>query len=306
MWPFTIYSSRHRLRSRGTTLELIALACAFSFAGDCAVKKQLCCICKTAPGEICLDLPALKCPVCLNCIEPVAGSNMRRIGRQSPLPTFSVEFEIETSVRSERERALVLLLLGYLRTFDISVSDEYKSPIYQSLDVFRSHLPTLDTLKGLVSGACGTHLHVGIPPWLKQRVSKMRGDLFGPLVDHWSIHLDQTEDFWGRKPCSYAKRDLFDLFPCIRVSGRYDTIEFRLPRFRTAHQYVAVVRFCRALTYSLQNALSSESKRERAHAPEHIGRDLVPFYEASVNRYHFWQLQHRLKLHGVEQLLLFP
>ncbi len=267
--------------------------------------SSLCHLCGICPGQVYSDLSSilrfpvppsiLSFPLCTCCLDQGYGSNGHHIGRVSHLPEFSVEFEIAASSQ-QRGRALALLSLGYLRTSDATVSDEYKSPIYHSLDAFRFHLPTLDTLGDLVTYLCGTHLHVAFPAPLKARLTDFQGEIFGPLAQHWSANREETERFWGRATCYYASDRLSDAYPCIRMQSQYDTIEFRLPRFRTATQYVEVVRFCRRVTYSLRRSLTAYlGHLDGARSPHEIGQDLLEHYQATVERQVFWQERQELR-----------
>lgn len=178
-------------------------------------------------------------PVCADCIrqKPYEEANTLLLGEPDGAPAFSIEFEVcwcRLSRLDELPRAWVLLSYGYLRTEDCSVDDEYKSPRYQSLHAFETVLPVLDTLKRLVDGCCGTHIHIACPR--KRCLAEHFLNVFDPLLAYWSSHKHETLAFWGRSSAPHGN---------VRISERYDTLEFRLPCFRSAAQYRAVIVFCR-------------------------------------------------------------
>ena len=194
----------------------------------------------------------LKTYMCANCERQKGYGTPNHIarGQLGSLPTFSVEFEVAAPPHDpgQARRALVLLQHGFIRTYDATVDDEYKSPIYCSMQAFRKPLSVLDSLKDLVDERCGTHLHVGCRQGYD--LYPMRHAVFEPLIDYMQTHEQQTIAFWGRFFSPQARATLAngERHVCFNVGDRHPTIEFRLPRFRSAEQYVRVLRFCRETT----------------------------------------------------------
>ncbi len=186
--------------------------------------------------------------VCSLCLERRGKERPNKLekGGWSRLPRFSFEFEIDTQQRwSDLEQATILLRYGFLRTQDGSVSDEYKSPIYSDLRGLAPVLPVLEQLSGLVLENCGTHVHVECHhAWA---LAQRRTQVFGPLLTHLAAHQAETEAFWGRFFCSYARAAQDGTrYEAFNLQSSQPTLEFRLPRFRSAAQFRQVVRFCRA------------------------------------------------------------
>jgi hypothetical protein len=220
------------------------------------------------------------CPRCLEQQNHFA-SNALEKGGWSRLPRFSVEFEVDGFQWDELQRATILLRYGYLCTQDGSVSDEYKSPIYTDLRGFTPALPVLESLADLVLDSCGTHLHVEfhhlatlIP--IKERV-------FGPLLAYLAQHQSETEAFWGRYFGVYA-RPTYDTtrYTAFNVSSLYSTLEFRLPCFRSAAQYLRVVTFCRQLVVALNGSLSLPPADLTFSAQDGLAQRLVSQYQAAT------------------------
>ena len=212
--------------------------------------------------------------VCYRCLarKSYETANTRQVGQFDGLPMFSVEFEVsaERVSASEWQRTLLLLKHGYVRTEDSTVDEEYKSPIYRSLDPFLSVLPLLDSLGGCVTGRCGTHIHIDCPE--KERLWGCEWEVFSPLEQYIEDHREQSLAFWGR---SRSFNDWFN------TNTRYDTVEFRLPRFRSAQQYLAVVQFCRQAGL-LINEYLMQPQTELSSDSLCIGEDLLSLYEQAL------------------------
>ncbi len=186
---------------------------------------------------------------------------------------FSVEFEVRGKTPGESERALALLAYGYLRTYDCTVDDEYKSPRYRSLAAFGRVLPVLDQLCDLVDPlSCGTHIHIDCPA--RDIVRERRWTLFGPLMDHLHEHPQETAAFWGRN----SGHSL------VTPSDCYRTLEFRKPCFRSSAQYLAVVTFCRRVGRYLDDCLNPASLTPCSRPLERMSVDIVALYQESLAR----------------------
>lgn len=246
---------------------------------------QYCILCHTtlvpSPHEV------LKIYICTNCEHQKNYSTPNHVarGQMGNLPTFSIEFEVASPPNdpNQARRALVLLQHGFIRTYDATVDDEYKSPIYCSLQAFRKPLEVLDSLKDLVDDRCGTHLHIGCEQGYE--LHEIRHDVFEPLIDYLQAHEQQTIAFWGRTFCSYARASLAngDRHVCFNVAGHYPTVEFRLPRFRSASQYMRVLRFCRETTASLSKSLDPYQTSYKRLSPEQLGKGVLARYKKAVH-----------------------
>ncbi len=269
---------------------------------------SLCNLCGKGPGRFRpLLLPLLPFPICSSCLTGSRFTcNRQQLGLASPLPTFSVEFEIHTHSPAARNRALKLLQYHYVRTDDATVSDEYKSPIYASLSAFRAHLFVLDDLRELVDDRCGTHLHIAFPSYLTENLLAVARTVFGPFQRHMQRHQSETEQFWGRAFCRFALADICASYPWVRLLTRYHTLEYRLPRFRTGWQYLEVVRFCRRVTFYLARTLAVLEERHDPlgrgelawrlnQTPEGMGDHLLSFYREALGRSRRQCLRHEAR-----------
>lgn len=185
---------------------------------------------------------------------------------------FSIEFEVCAWEASRpASHALILLKHGYLRTYDCTVSDEYKSPRYLDLAAFQEALPTLESLADLVDDCCGTHIHIDCP--VQADVKAHSPALFSPLERYLRDHPEETGHFWGRPS--------YDL---VRMRHYYPTLEFRLPRFRSAEQYLEVVRFCRAAGHMLNQHFHENHPLSRSASPEQVGDEILMLYQQQVSQ----------------------
>ncbi len=218
---------------------------------------HFCCVCRQK-HEYCYWYEPLKgylCPYCRLTPQPYDTANMTSLGLPlKHLPPFSLEFEVTSLDDHPASEALILLKYQYKRTSDGTVDDEYKSPIYSHLAAFRKPLAVLHNLRHLVTDYCGTHLHIGCRQ--KERLREIHAEVFSPLLDHMLTHPEQTVRFWGRFFTQYATAPNVDRYHCFNLESCHSTLEFRLPRFRSAEQYRRLLQFCRRSVAYLDTALA--------------------------------------------------
>jgi hypothetical protein len=252
-----------------------------AYEGETLVLKtaKLCSICHQV--EVTQRHDVLKRYICAACEarKPHATFNLVSKGKACKLPAFSLEFEIAAE-HARCRRALILLQYQFQRTYDSTVSDEYQSPIYQNMRAFHKPLMVLHELRDLVDERCGTHLHVAFNQ--KKELYFAREAVFGPLIAHLSAHEEQTIAFWGRTFCEQASAMLIDgeRHVCFNTRSRHPTIEYRLPRFRSGEQYLAVVQFCRSTTAFLERSFTpSLQLSSNPLTPERIGEQVLARYK---------------------------
>ncbi|GCE50598.1 hypothetical protein [Thermosporothrix hazakensis] len=172
-----------------------------------------------------------------------------------------------------------MLRNGFIRTTDSSVGDEYKSPIYQSMHAFKSSIGNLDKLAHLVGTNCGTHIHVECQPELKVSIQRDYGVVWGPLFDHLLEYPLETFLFWGRGFCSYATPGGTDShYMAINPWTRHQTVEFRLPCFRSKEQFVPVVQFAR----SCVSLLTQRGMDDFSGIRPEIGQEILSLYQRYI------------------------
>ena len=250
--------------------------------------NQLSCfLCKKRTEQWeCERIPDLNAAVCDRCAtaHSYTAKNTTRVGRPSKTtPSFSIEFEVAATTysRSSRlNRALLLLKYGYLRTMDDSVDDEYKSPIYSSLRAFYRPLGVMHQLRDLVTSRCGTHLHVTLHR--KDELRSIQDVVFAPVLAHLLTHASETEAFWGRTLCKYAGVSNATRYAGFSLWSQHPTLEYRLPRFRTAEQYLNVVRFCLHATAYLEKALTPSPDASRSVAPDVMATQVLTLYQQAL------------------------
>lgn len=170
--------------------------------------------------------------------------------------TFSAELETSRSTAKARGE---LLNFGFLPTSDCTVDVEYKSPIYEGLNAISKQTASIEKLVNegqlAMDSSCGTHFHVGhadhINPETMQYIRRFYHSIFVPLSDCMVANPSETTAFWGRpftaggwaSPIN-SRSDATEHRNFVNMEHAY-TIEFRLAKFRTAEQYMQVVKFCR-------------------------------------------------------------
>src|SRR5579885_439961 len=237
-----------------------------------SVNNSTCCLCQQETTSHWNEV--LKAPVCRACRsvfqygtpnETVIGQPLKR------LPSFSLEFEVAANQHIapwELDRALLLVKYHFKRTQDGTVDYEYKSPIYHSLRAARQALAVMDRLSDLVSDSCGTHLHIACRH--KDLLFPIQGDVFSPLLTHMLQNPEETTCFWGRYFNKYATPVNRDRYHCFSLESKHQTVEFRLPRFRIAEQYLRVIKFARASVAYLDRVVEDvfEVQRSQPEQPE--------------------------------------
>ena len=176
----------------------------------------------------------------------------------------------------------------------------------------RRALTVMDTLSDLVSDRCGTHLHIACRH--KDLLLPLQGDVFSPLLTHMLQHPEETARFWGRYFTKYATPINANRYHCFSLDSTHRTLEFRLPRFRSAVQYVRVIKFARATVVYLDGVLETVFQRRLQQkelggisSPGEVGRHVLGLYRAHVARgenEHSWFA--RLSPAEQQHALLFP
>lgn len=171
---------------------------------------------------------------------------------------FTFSCELETSASTPKARG-ELLNFGYLPTSDATVNVEYKSPIYEGLNAISKQLVSIDNLMCggdlEIDSSCGTHFHVGhadyINPETMGYIRRFYHSIFVPLSDCMRENPEATKAFWGREFGFFgwamaidSHSDAMQHRNFVNMEHAY-TIEFRLAKFRSASQYMNIVKFCR-------------------------------------------------------------
>lgn len=190
-------------------------------------------------------------------------NNLEHGTKNSDGMTYGMELETWDSTLKARAE---ILANDYIPTSDSTVRCEYKSPIMHGLNSLSKQCVTYDKL--IASGDldisprhCGTHFHVGHETAINEDtieyLRRFYHSLFIPLSNAIvSESAQETTAFWGRdingdwaqsisESTSPTRHENF-----INLQHKY-TIEFRLPLYRNADQYMRVARFCRDVTKTI-------------------------------------------------------
>ena len=213
--------------------------------------------------------------------------------------TYSVELEmrnVDALTRGE------LATVGFIATKDCTTEVEYKMPPRGNLNNGK----TWNTVESLlmrghcaITAAEGTHIHVGhgtveakdddgnptpdlINPHTMRQLRRRCHAILIPLMDEWKSDPAAVVRVFGRyfnhyAICEVSKRDRY---AAINITNN-TTIEYRLPRFRTAAQYRHCLKTCAALTktivthYMKPAYISAVDPAELDHKAEVTARKLV-------------------------------
>lgn len=193
--------------------------------------------------------------ICPDCNEEMNGyytKNTERRGAETVHP-FTYGMELETSASDSKARS-ELFEYHFLPTSDRTVDVEYKSPIMPNLKSL-SHLgKVLDRLMAdghlEIDDRCGTHFHVGHKDLNADTMNYIRRfyhSLFVPLCDEMKKHPADNERFFGRgfgEWCETIDKDSSAMNHTNFINVQHDmTLEFRMPKFTSGAQYMAVAKF---------------------------------------------------------------
>lgn len=253
-----------------------------------------------------ITIPSLLCPMCNQPIRRgetilVKGNSvhqkcMRRgsysfrdfttIGESTKLPPFGFELELHYTSYSEPQSYIDalydLIVHGFTRCSDSTVSDEMKSPILRSDKWILDIAPTLDMLaKEYIDDRCGTHIHVSSNSSVLTFLNRRCG-IFEAMSEHMHEHEDETIRIWGRYfNDHYANYDVNGgRTSWINVSGtHHQTIEYRLPQLKNVEQYRRLVYFCRLFTLKLHKIHEDYATRRGMFYTSKMERTILEYYK---------------------------
>lgn len=250
-------------------------------------------------------IPCISCPVCLRPVRTgslsIKGSkvhencmrrrnysydNYKTIGNSTKLPPFGFELELHHNssyeVHEDYEGVILdLILHGFKRTSDSSVTDEMKSPILRSDKWVLDIGATLNKVaKEYIDDRCGTHIHVSCDREMLSFLRNHRG-VFEAISEYMDEHSDSTEQIWGRFfNHNYAQMyvDPNERTSWINITGNHRTIEYRLPQLQSIKQFQRLIWFTRMLTVKLDHIADDYSSSRQRYTYK-MERDVLTFYQ---------------------------
>lgn len=246
-------------------------------------------------------LPSLVCDICK---QPIRGDrvcikdhyihrdcfrqrsystgNFDTLGNSTKLPPFGFELELfDTSQNKEDydDLLLQLILHGFKRCSDGTVSDEMKSPILRSDKWLIEGSELLDeAAKKYITPLCGTHIHVSSDFYAK-RFYSLHYHVFTDLTDMMHENKEQTTQLWGRFFTGYAAAPLNDgeRHSWLNLNTDKNTIEYRLPVITSVKQYRRIVWFVRLFTLKLKEIYEKQAHKDYVYYSK-IEREITAFY----------------------------
>ena len=184
--------------------------------------------------------------------------------------TYSVELEV---CRPDALTRAELAAVGFVATKDCTTDTEFKMPPRGNLNNAKTWATIEKLLReghAAITDAEGTHVHVGhgtvertddegnpLPDLINYRtMRKIRhraNIILGPLMDEWQADPAAVVRVFGRwfsPNYAIAKIDATYRYSAINVTNN-NTIEYRIPRFRTAAQYRHCLKLCAELTKTI-------------------------------------------------------
>jgi hypothetical protein len=214
--------------------------------------------------------------VCYNCRQrkSYSTSNTYEKGKVKKQPTFSIEFELSenpTSLKAFEH----LIRLGWIPTNDTTVAVELKSPIFHSLVPFVRLEHHVKALQKYVGTEAGTHIHIGISRVASQFLSVHFICIMNTLEYYMKEEQNRLKlrKYWGRTFVDYASPlKAVVQRPWIRLGQRYETLEWRLPRYQNWNQFVSVLKFVRDATTLIDTRLQTFDTSHPAYSAGHFLR----------------------------------
>lgn len=189
------------------------------------------------------------CPDCYHKVESYYTENGLKANQEKKHGfTYSFEFEM---TNSEAPYTRTLQYNGFLPTHDSTVSIEYKSPIYQSLNglrkLFRSLNNELDN--SYFEDEAGTHCNIGHVDYINSDTIELIGafyhELFQEMSDWLKANPYACKEIFGRPLNRWASP--IDNYTSPRshsnlINIEHSThLEFRMCKFINENQYIDCV-----------------------------------------------------------------
>ncbi|ABO49392.1 hypothetical protein Dred_0854 [Desulforamulus reducens MI-1] len=191
----------------------------------------------------------------------------RRKNARSNIWGFGVE--IETLSTSPKQ--LVLLKKGFTPCYDSSVTLEWKSPIFQSLVGFKGICKMIEKMD-VEHG--GSHVHISVKR--KDLFEDYYKEIFYPLAEY----LDGSAYYriWGRQDNDYCELPGYpdSRYSWVNVQTKYNTVEWRLPKFLNAKQYYELVKWLINITWAVDNKLMKNQR------PGDVGQWILRTYQEQM------------------------
>lgn len=169
---------------------------------------------------------------------------------------------------------------GMVATSDCTVGTEWHMPSRVSLAGFKEFLQGFSAENDMSHNACGAHIHVSFPAekyswsgrdqhdgmWSANRkLNANKLDLFNGLRRDIAVSDKAARAIWGRQMAGYADNSM-DLIHGDWLNldtNDYQTIEWRLPHFVNAAQYLWCVAMVKEFTLELMKFLDDEQDAEK-------------------------------------------
>lgn len=213
----------------------------------------------------------------------------------------TISYELEVSHDSENARGN-LAEKGFIPTSDITVTAEYKPPIWTSAQAAIGSCKTVQTLINngdiAIGSNCGTHIHIGLIngentsgfSQYRDYIKRFYHSLFLPLSDFLNALPDNGAEIFGRPFGSWSRpisayTDPLEHTNFINIQHVY-SIEFRQPVFKSAEQFSRAIRLCRrwqeiAVAWAM-NFDSYRDRDERRATARAASAKMIAEYERAI------------------------
>lgn len=232
-------------------------------------------------------------------VQSYSEENAIHRGKDNIHSAFTFSIELETM--SPDIKAMAELCYNeFFPSHDSTVDIEFKSPIYHGRQAPSKYAVTIERLMNdgniTIDRNCGTHFHVGYVGVINYNfMSVLRENavykaLFEQLTAAVTLNERETIKLFGRK-IGGTWADMTIDWPEEHtnwINVQHDnTVEYRLPRFKSAAQYQLVMETCEKFTGVIINAVGDYRTYHNINRLKQYADMLTAIYYSAVEKINY-------------------
>lgn len=233
-------------------------------------------------------------------IQSYSEENQIHRGKDNVHSAFTFSIELET-ISPDIKAMAELCYNEFFPSHDSTVDIEWKSPIYHGRQAPSKYAVTIQRLMAdgniTIDKHCGTHLHIGYVDIINYnfmeilRENAVYKTLFNRISDVLYNDNDyNTQALFGRK-IGGTWADMSINYPTEHtnwINVQHDnTVEYRLPRFKSAAQYQLVMETCEKFTGVIINAVGDYRVYHDINRLQKYTGDLITIYRNAVENINY-------------------
>lgn len=232
-------------------------------------------------------------------IQSYSEENQIHRGKDNIHSAFTFSIELETMCPDVKAMA-ELCYNDFFPSHDSTVDIEFKSPIYHGRQAPSKYAVTIQRLMAdgniTIDRNCGTHFHVGYVGIINESFMSILCEdavykaLFEQITAAVTLNERETIKLFGRK-IGGTWADMTINYPLehtnwINIQHK-NTIEYRLPRFKSAAQYQLVMETCERLTGTIIEAVNDYRMYNNVNRLKQYADTLTAIYYNAVEKINY-------------------